>query len=128
MGTGFTAPGISQEVEMQLMTLIQIGLGGYIVGRSAEKIAKGIDFLFSALVFLVFAWFYQVPLAATAIFIVPLLFIQVLLATGLGLLLSAFNLFYRDIQYLANLVIMLWMYMTPVVYPVSMVPEKYPHT
>lgn len=42
--TGFTAPGISEEVELQLMTLIQIGLGGYIVGRSAEKVAKSIDF------------------------------------------------------------------------------------
>lgn len=42
--TGFTAPGISEEVELQLMTLIQIGLGGYIVGRSAEKVVKHIDF------------------------------------------------------------------------------------
>ena len=42
--TGFTAPGISEAVEMQLMTLIQIGLGGYIVGRSAEKVVKHIDF------------------------------------------------------------------------------------
>lgn len=42
--TGFTAPGISEAVELQLMTLIQIGLGGYIVGRSAEKVVKHIDF------------------------------------------------------------------------------------
>ena len=41
---GFTAPGISVEIESQLMTLIQIGLGGYVVGRSAEKVVKSIDF------------------------------------------------------------------------------------
>ncbi len=34
---GFTAPGVSEAVELELMRLIQIGLGGYVVGRSAEK-------------------------------------------------------------------------------------------
>lgn len=37
---GFTAEGVTEAVEMELMTLIQIGLGGYVVGRSAEKVAK----------------------------------------------------------------------------------------
>ena len=41
---GFTAPGLSTELEGQLMLLIQIGLGGYVVGRSAEKVAKSINF------------------------------------------------------------------------------------
>jgi len=41
---GFTAPGLSAELESQLMLLIQIGLGGYVVGRSAEKVAKSINF------------------------------------------------------------------------------------
>lgn len=37
---GFTAPGVSEAIELELMNLIQIGLGGYVVGRSAEKVAK----------------------------------------------------------------------------------------
>lgn len=37
---GFTAPGVTEELELQLMNLIKIGLGGYIVGRSAEKVTK----------------------------------------------------------------------------------------
>lgn len=37
---GLTAPGVTEEVELALMQLIQIGLGGYIVGRSGEKIMK----------------------------------------------------------------------------------------
>ena len=36
---GFTQ-GVSEAIEMELMQLIQIGLGGYVVGRSAEKVAK----------------------------------------------------------------------------------------
>lgn len=35
---GFTAEGITEPVELALMDLIQIGVGGYVVGRSAEKI------------------------------------------------------------------------------------------
>ncbi|WP_339861280.1 3TM-type holin [Paremcibacter congregatus] len=35
---GFTAPGVSEEIELKLLNIIQIGLGGYIVGRSGEKI------------------------------------------------------------------------------------------
>lgn len=40
---GFTTD-ITPEIESQLMTLIQIGIGGYVVGRSAEKVVKAIDF------------------------------------------------------------------------------------
>jgi len=36
---GFT-DGVTESIEMELMQLIQIGLGGYVVGRSGEKIAK----------------------------------------------------------------------------------------
>lgn len=37
---GFTAPGITPELESQLFDIIKIGIGGYIVGRSAEKVVK----------------------------------------------------------------------------------------
>lgn len=39
---GFTAPGVSEAVEIELMNLVQVGLGGYVIGRSAEKIAPSI--------------------------------------------------------------------------------------
>lgn len=37
---GMTDHSISQEVEMKLMDMIKMGMGGYIVGRSAEKCIK----------------------------------------------------------------------------------------
>jgi hypothetical protein len=39
---GFTAD-VTPEIEKELMLLIQIGLGGYVVGRSGEKIVKALD-------------------------------------------------------------------------------------
>lgn len=88
-------------------------------------VAKFFDLVFASLVFMLLILLYRVPLASTAILFIPLYLVQMLLVTGLSLLLSALNLFFRDVQYLTNLVLMIWMYMTPVVYPLSLVPEKY---
>ncbi len=88
-------------------------------------LSKIVDFLFSSLVFILFLLLFKVPLAASSLWFIPLFMIQILLTTALSLVLSAANLFYRDIQYLANLILMLWMYMTPVVYPLSMVPDLF---
>ena len=37
---GFTVPGLSESERLATMELVKIGLGGYVVGRSAEKVAK----------------------------------------------------------------------------------------
>lgn len=88
-------------------------------------LAKSIDLFFSLLLLAGFMLFYQITFYPTAIFVIPLLLIQVILMTGLCLFLSAANLFYRDIQYLTNLALLMWLYLTPVVYPLSLVPGKY---
>ncbi len=36
---GLSAPGITEQIELALFEIIKIGLGGYVVGRSAEKVA-----------------------------------------------------------------------------------------
>lgn len=86
--------------------------------------AKAIDFFFAAILLAIFMLFNRMPLQLSLVYVIPLFFLQVLLMTGLSLLLSTFNLFYRDVQYLVNLLLMLWMYLTPVVYPLSLVPDN----
>jgi hypothetical protein len=39
---GFAAPGISQEEILKLWEIVQLGLGGYVIGRSVEKIVPSI--------------------------------------------------------------------------------------
>ena len=56
---------------------------------------------------------------------IPIFIIQLIFTAGLSLLLASFNLFYRDIQYLLSLIVSLWFYLTPVIYPVEQFPEKY---
>lgn len=37
--TGFSAPGISEAEVIKLWDIVQLGLGGYVIGRSVEKVA-----------------------------------------------------------------------------------------
>ncbi len=54
--------------------------------------------------------------------IVPLL-LQILLTISLGLCLSTANVFFRDTSQLAGAAFTIWFFLTPILYPVSMVPE-----
>ena len=57
-----------------------------------------------------------------AYFLIPYVLICVLLFTmGLGMLLSALMVFFRDIQFLWGIVSMLWMYLTPIFYPETII-------
>jgi len=91
----------------------------------AVILSKVIDFIFSSAIFIVMMFIYQVPLTVATLLFIPLFILQLILTTGISLMLSTFNLFYRDIQYLANLLLMVWMYMSPIIYPLKMIPEKY---
>jgi lipopolysaccharide transport system permease protein len=60
------------------------------------------------------------------IFLTPLLlFLMAGLGLGFGIIVSSLTTRYRDLQFLVNFGVQLWMYATPVIYPLSQVPEKY---
>lgn len=44
---------------------------------------------------------------------------------GLGLMLSAANAYFRDVQHFLTILINVWFYATPILYPISLVPETY---
>lgn len=61
-----------------------------------------------------------------AILTVPLwVGLAALTALGAGLWLSALNVWYRDIKYTLPFLTQVWMFVTPVIYPVSLVPERW---
>ena len=56
----------------------------------------------------------------------PILLLQcALLGIGVGVLLSSFTTKYRDLDFVFGFFISAWMYASPVVYPISVIPEKY---
>jgi lipopolysaccharide transport system permease protein len=61
-----------------------------------------------------------------ALLLLPvLLLLAMATALGFGLWLSALNVRYRDVGYLAPFVVQLWMYLTPVVYASTLIPERW---
>ncbi|KQV88701.1 ABC transporter [Massilia sp. Root351] len=55
--------------------------------------------------------------------IVPVLLLQVLFAIGLGMILGVLNVFFRDVGQLFTIVLQFWFWFTPIVYPLSALPE-----
>lgn len=54
----------------------------------------------------------------------PLVFgIEFLMGIGAALLFSALTVYFRDLEYILNILTMAWMYLTPILYPLEMVPE-----
>ena len=54
-----------------------------------------------------------------------LLFQMAALGLGLGILISSLTTKYRDLRYVVGFGVQLWMYATPIVYPMSQIPEKW---
>ena len=52
-------------------------------------------------------------------------FSLVVLAAGVGMILASLNVRYRDVKYVVPFGIQLWLFVSPVIYPVSIVPEQY---
>lgn len=88
-------------------------------------LAKIVDFLFANIVLIVYMIIYNMPININILWVIPIFFIQQIFTIGLSLFFAAANLLYRDIQYLLSLILVLWMYITPVIYPADLVPEKY---
>lgn len=93
-------------------------------------ISNLITFTIQFALFLGFLLYFLIKGSAIApqpsILIVPLLIAQMaLLGLGFGIIVSSLTTKYRDLTYLVSFGIQLWMYATPIVYPMSRVPEKW---
>jgi lipopolysaccharide transport system permease protein len=69
-------------------------------------------------------WF-SVQLTVNLLLLPVLVLLTMLLAIGVGMFMSALNVKYRDIRYALPFCIQLWMFASPIIYPVSLVPEKW---
>lgn len=87
-------------------------------------LAKLVDFAFASLILIVYLVSYQIPISLNILWIFPIFIIQQIFTAGLSLFFAAANLIYRDIQYLLTLILSLWMYVTPVLYPTNLVPDN----
>ena len=84
-----------------------------------------VDFLIAAVILLGLMLYYDVGWT-WHLLAVPLLVLGVIVAAlGAGTLLSALTVAYRDFRYVIPFLLQFWMFATPVVYPASIVPQRW---
>lgn len=88
-------------------------------------IAKSVDLLLASLILFLLLFLYHVNLTFNILLIIPFFILQFILTAGISFITSSLNLFYRDIQYVISLILLIWMYLTPILYPINLVPQEY---
>ena len=85
-----------------------------------------IDFGFASIIFVGLLFYYHfVPSTLGLILVVPAIFMTFIAASGPGLFLAALNVKYRDIKQILPFIVQIGLFVTPVIYPVSQVPQQY---
>lgn len=88
-------------------------------------LSAGLDFIIAFVLLLILEPLLGGHLTPTVMFVVPLWCILAVLASGVALILGALNVYYRDFRYALPLFLQLWLYASPVAYPLSAVPDKW---
>ena len=91
----------------------------------ATILAGVVDFAIAFIVLLGMMAYYHVVLTPVALFIPLFLLLALIASLGVGLWLAAMNVLYRDIAYITPFLTQFWLFVTPIAYPASMVPEKW---
>jgi len=91
----------------------------------AAAAAGLVDFAigFGLLIGLMF--YYKVAVTVTLLLLPALVLVTTLLAIGVGMWLSALNVKYRNIRFALPFMVQLWMFLSPVFYPTTLLPEKW---
>lgn len=91
----------------------------------AGSVSSMVDFLVSFILLLGMMIWYQIAISWWVLVLPSFLLLALLTALAVGLWLSAVNVRYRDVGHTIPFLVQIWMFVSPVVYPVSMIPEKY---
>lgn len=84
-----------------------------------------VNFLVSLLFLFIFMIVFKIKFTYCLVYLPLIVGIQLLLILGLALFCSSLNTFYQDVGFILQFILFGWFYLTPIFYPVSMVPERY---
>ena len=79
-----------------------------------------VDFAVSSVILVGLMAYYRVAPTSTILFLPVVIVVHVIFTAAVGLMLAMANLFYRDVKYLVELVITIWMFISSVLYPVEL--------
>ncbi len=84
-----------------------------------------VDFAIASALLVGLLIYYQIPVTASYLMLVPLVALTTLFALAMSVWLSALNVKYRDVRYALPFLIQVWMFTSPILYPSSLVPEEW---
>jgi lipopolysaccharide transport system permease protein len=91
----------------------------------ASVMAGLVDFAIAFLILIGLMIYYGVALTWSILLLPALVALITVLTIGVGMWMSALNVKYRDVRYALPFLIQLWMFASPIIYPSSLVPEKW---
>jgi lipopolysaccharide transport system permease protein len=88
-------------------------------------LANLINFAVALVVLFAFILVFRVPFTAWMLFLPVVMVVQTIFTIGVSLILATANVFYRDTQVIMEVLVMAWFFMTPIFYPISILPQSY---
>src|ERR1041384_1432804 len=96
------------------------------VALPASGVLSGlVDFAIASIVLIAMMVYYGVPIGWRLLLWPVLVVLLVVLTLGIGMLLAALNVRFRDIKHGIPFANQLWLFVTPIIYPTSFVPERF---
>ncbi len=96
-----------------------------IIVPTAAVLAAFVDLAIASILLVPLMLFFGVVPGVEIVFLPLLVLFMLVTALGVGYWLSALNVEYRDVMYIVPFLNQIWLFITPVVYPSSMVPEQW---
>ena len=84
-----------------------------------------VDFAISFIILIILMFYYNIIPTLSTFMVLPLVLATIFTALGVGMLISALNVAYRDFRYIVPFFVQIWMFLTPVVYPTRIIPENW---
>ncbi len=91
----------------------------------SSVLANLVDFMVAFVILIAMMFFYHITPTLNILWLPLFLLLAMITALGVGLWLSALVVMYRDFNYILTFIPTFWMYISPVVYSSSMIPEKW---
>lgn len=116
--------GALQSVTGSASLITKVYIPTYVFPIS-KVLSSCINWFFSSLALYCIILIQGVPLNVYHL-LLPLAYLSLILfSCGIGMILASLMVYFRDIQFLYGVLITLWMYLTPLFYPVSIIPEQW---
>lgn len=82
-----------------------------------------VNFIYSLITLTVIMFFFRIEITWRVVLIIPVILLILLFSVGIGFVLSIVYVFFADVKYLYEILLVLWMYMSALFYPVSILPD-----